>query len=245
MPTTLVLVRHGQTIHNTEGKVAGWTDSPLSDIGREQAEKLAQHVAGRYHLAAIYSSPLQRALYTAERIGAFCLGASSGNGKLKVGQTSVVIREDLKELNFGELENHTETEISQKYPGIWAASQTIDDETFQWPGGEMRSEFYRRVMAAIDDIANSHPNEAVAIVSHGGVLGAYISGIIEGQPHYWRKYLVKNCSITEVTVENGDPENKSGRATIVCLNDHAHLPDYGVDAFLESLAAEESGARNE
>ncbi len=69
MPTKLVLVRHGQTSHNVAGKVAGWTDSPLSEVGLAQAERLADFIAERYRLHGLYSSPLQRARLTAEAIG--------------------------------------------------------------------------------------------------------------------------------------------------------------------------------
>ncbi len=221
MPTRLILVRHGQTLHNVAGKVAGWTDSPLSDVGVAQAERLAVYLAARYRLDAVVSSPLQRARRTAEAIGR----------RAGLGPTD---REDLKELNFGELENLTEAEISARHPGIWAASQVLDDHTFAWPGGESRAGFYLRVRRAFQEIVAAHPDQTVAVVSHGGVLGAYVADVAEGRPHLWRKYLAKNCAITEVLLEGG-------LTSLACFNDHSFLADPGPDPLLESLATSGDG----
>jgi len=222
LPTKLILVRHGQTLHNVAGKIAGWTDSPLSDVGLDQAERLGTYVAEHYVLDALYSSPLQRARRTAEIVG-------------RLAGLERILRDDLKELNFGDLEELTEAEVSARHPGIWAASQVVDDHSFTWPGGETRSRFYARVRRAFREIVAAHPSQTVAIVSHGGVLGSYVADVVEGHPHLWRKYLLRNCSITEVRAENG-------RAAVGRFNDYSFLPDYAPDPLLQSLAGASDGA---
>jgi len=215
VPTRLILVRHGQTLHNVAGKVAGWTDSPLSEAGRAQAEVLAAHLAERHTLHALYSSPLQRARHTAETIGR------------RVG-LEPIFRDDLKELNFGEMENLTEAEIAARHPDVWAAAQVLEDHSFAWPGGESRGAFYERVRRALQEIAAAHPDQTVAVVSHGGVVGSYVADALEGQPQLWRKYLARNCSVTEVHAGNG-------RVAVTCFNDHSFLPDSGPDRLLAGL----------
>ena len=216
MPTKLILVRHGQTLHNVAGRVAGWTDSPLSEIGHQQAEVLAAHVAERHPLEALYSSPLQRAYDTARAVGR------------RVGLVPVM-REDLKEMNFGDLEDHTEAEIAARRPEVWAASLNLEDEAFAWPGGEARGSFHARVRHAFREIIAAHLGQTVAIVSHGGVLGTYVADLLEGRPYLWRKYLAKNCSITQV-------EAVDGHVAVTCFNDHSFLPDHGPDRLLANLA---------
>ena len=221
MPTRLVLIRHGQTSHNVAGRVAGWTDSPLSEVGLAQAERMSAHVVARYELDGLYASPLRRARHTAQAIGR------------RAGLVPVLL-DDLKELNFGDLENLTEAEIASRYPDVWAASRVLEDHTFAWPGGECRGSFYGRVRQAFDEIIAGHPSQTVAVVSHGGVLGSFVADVVEGQPHLWQKYLLKNCAIAEVHADGG-------RARLVCFNDHSFLPDYGPDPLLASLALTSDG----
>lgn len=91
--TTLLLVRHGETDWNAEGKLQGHTDRPLNDFGRRQANTLADRLAGE-DIAAIYSSDLARAKETAEIVGA------------RVG-VPVVVDPDLREKNWGTWEGLT------------------------------------------------------------------------------------------------------------------------------------------
>lgn len=91
--TTLLLVRHGETDWNAEGKLQGHTDRPLNDFGRRQANTLADRLAGE-EIAAIYSSDLARAKETAEIVGA------------RIG-VPVVVDPDLREKNWGTWEGLT------------------------------------------------------------------------------------------------------------------------------------------
>jgi broad specificity phosphatase PhoE len=216
LPTRLILVRHGQTEHNVAGKIAGWTDSPLSATGVAQAESVAEHVAASYALDVLYSSPLQRARDTARAIGR------------RVG-LGPVVRNDLKELNFGDLENTTEAEIARVLPEAWLASRDLADYDFAWPNGERRGDFFDRVRLAFASIVAAHPGKTVGVVAHGAVLGSFLGGVAEGRPHLWQKYLVRNCSVSEV-------EARGETLTVVRLGDHSFLPDSAPDPLIQALA---------
>ncbi len=222
MPTKLVLIRHGQTIHNATGKIAGWTDSPLSAVGQAQALRLAAHVAGRYRLIHVYASPLERARVTAQRV-ADRFGLQP------------ILRDDLKEINFGHLEGLTHAEVALRFPGIWQAAESLADDAFAWPGGESAAEFVRRVGAAFAEIARSHPGETIAVVAHGGVLGAHVGDLVEQNPRLWARYVPGNCSVTEV-------QPIGGRPTITCFNDCSFLVDDTPELARASLVGALPGA---
>src|SRR3982751_2687844 len=96
--TTLHLVRHGETNWNRDGRIQGWSDVPLSDVGREQARELAADLAER-PIGAIYSSDLRRAFETAEPLAQ---------------RRGLPIRSSpaLRERNFGANEGRTSAEVA-------------------------------------------------------------------------------------------------------------------------------------
>ena len=125
LPTRVVIVRHGESVDNVAGRISGWTDSALTELGRRQALRMAEHVGSRYQPSAIYASTLQRARHTAaplvERTGA-----------------PLVVHPDLRELHFGVAEGLTHAEVVERHADIWIGAQSEDDLGFAWPGGESR-----------------------------------------------------------------------------------------------------------
>ncbi len=203
-PTTrLFLVRHGQTLHNHVNRLAGWTDTPLTALGRQQAEQVADHLAGLCQPQALYTSPLQRARETAQAIGR------------RLGLTPVVVP-DLREMHFGACENLTLDEIRQRFPDLWPRLLDEDDLTFTWPGGESRAGFIQRVRQVFTTLLQHHPGETIVIVAHGGVLAVWLADQLEGRPTRWRAYQLDNCAVCEVEAGNG-------RLHLHRFNDCAHL----------------------
>lgn len=214
--TKLVLVRHGQTAHNVEGKMAGWTDSPLTELGRAQAEQVARYIAESYQLGRIFSSPLQRARDTAEAIG-------------RRTHLQPILRDDLKEINFGKFESLTRAQIQATFPEI-IANNDLNGPTFAYPDGESAETFTRRIRRVFAAILAANEGQEVAVVAHGGVLGAYLAERLGGEPHRWRQYVPKNCSVSEVDVEDGV-------VTLVSFDGVGHLDGIGTAGIGTALAA--------
>ena len=183
--TQVLFVRHGQSEDNVLGRLSGWSDSPLTDLGQKQAKRTAEWIAGRLRPNALYVSPLSRARQTAEplvqRIG---LEARS--------------RHELRELFFGDLDGLTVAEIEARFPGVWPLASDESDIDYRFPNGEVRREFYARIRDAYDDIVREHRGESVVVVTHGGVISSLLAHLAAGDFRRWRDYSIHNCGIVEI-----------------------------------------------
>lgn len=153
-PTRVLLVRHGQSTWNAQGRWQGWADSPLSEIGEEQARAAAKHLP---EVEAVVSSDLVRARRTAELI---CEGRDLPPAEIYRG---------LRERGVGEFEGMTNPEIAERFPHLIGSdgSRPLDI-----PGAEPIPSVIARVVAALTRVARSHEGRAVLAVSHGGVIRA-------------------------------------------------------------------------
>ena len=180
----LLLARHGQSVSNAVRRFQGVQDVPLSELGRRQAEALAG-AFGQRRIAAVYSSPLQRARHTAELVAAAV-------------QAPLRSVDDLRELSLGEWEGCTVEEVEAR-PGNPYACWVRDPVGSLPPGGEPLADVQGRMVRALADIERGHPNgDDVLVVCHGGVISAYLAHCL-GLPlsSIWR-LTVSNCSITEL-----------------------------------------------
>lgn len=147
----LILVRHGQTDWNLEGRYQGGTDVPLNATGREQAEGLAAELSSR-RIDALYSSPLGRALETARAI-------ARGRG--------LELRTDprLKEIDLGEWEGMLARRIAELYPELHR--QWVEDpRPVRPPGGESIREVHDRAIAAVEEMVRRHTGGSICLVTH-------------------------------------------------------------------------------
>jgi probable phosphoglycerate mutase len=156
MATRVILVRHGETDWNAEGRIQGHLPVPLNERGRAQAEAVGARLEP-VPFAALYSSDLLRARQTAEAIG-----RASGQR----------VRDDrrLREWDLGILSGLMRSVAEELHPeafGIFR-KRLLDEPV---PGGESIRARYERVTAAVQEIADRHPGETVVAVSHGGPLG--------------------------------------------------------------------------
>jgi probable phosphoglycerate mutase len=151
----LLLVRHGESIWNAEGRWQGSADPPLSDAGRDQARALAEFLrdAG---VDVIVTSDLDRARETAQIVAD------------ALGLPAPVVDARLRERDVGEISGHTREEIEAKWPGLLEKWRT--GELTKMPGGE--DDITPRVSAAMQDIAAAPEGTTVLVVTHGGVIGA-------------------------------------------------------------------------
>lgn len=153
--TQLILIRHGETLWNTERRMQGHLDSPLTGRGLWQAQRLGERLKS-LAFASLYSSDLPRAWRTAE-----CIAAETGH--------DIVADTRLRERHFGIFEGMTRADMEQRDAAVHARFMTRDPD-YAVPGGESPVEFMARVRAALEDIAARHAGATIAVVTHGLVL---------------------------------------------------------------------------
>jgi probable phosphoglycerate mutase len=200
-PTTLILIRHA--LNDWVGdKLAGWTPNVhLNDKGRAQAEALAARLADR-PISAIYSSPLERAVETAETIAA--------PHKLEV-----QIREGVGEVRYGEWTGQSLKELAKE--DAWRVVQFYPSGA-RFPGGEAIREMQTRAVAELDAILAAHPSETILVVSHADVLKAVLAHYAGLHLDLFQRLVVSPASLSVVAFTPMGPR-------LVCLNDAAHVPE--------------------
>jgi probable phosphoglycerate mutase len=144
--TTILLIRHGETDWNREGRWQGWADPPLNETGRAQAVALAKRLASE-RVDAVYSSDLRRAFETAEPVAA-------AHG------LPIVADRGLREIDVGSWSGLTHPEIAERFPDGGR------------PDGETPAQHSARVLETVSRIALDHPGERIAILAHGGCVRA-------------------------------------------------------------------------
>jgi broad specificity phosphatase PhoE len=183
---SILLLRHGQILANTQGRWHGSTDSALTWRGRRQARRTARHLAVRQpEITAIYTSPLQRCMRTAESIGK----------RLGI---EVEVREDLREYAIGEWEDLSFRDLAERHDFVNKASSDLQ---FAPPGGESLSAVAERIVSVVRAIHDSHPDDRQALlVGHGAAIAIGLASIIDNDPTAWTSYPLANCSLTELVL---------------------------------------------
>jgi probable phosphomutase (TIGR03848 family) len=188
-PTTIVLVRHGQT--PTTGKVLPGRAPGLhlSDVGLAQAERAAERVAELKQVRAVVCSPLERARETAAPIAR------------ALGMRAKVDR-GLIECDFGDW---TGGELSKlmKRPE-WATVQRAPS-TFRFPGGESFSEMQHRIVGTLDRLRAAHPGGTIVCVSHADPIKAAIAHAVGTHLDLFQRIVVSTCSVSVLSWTAGGP----------------------------------------
>lgn len=162
------VVRHGETDWNISGILQGWFDVPLNDKGRGQAHELATTFA-HSAFAHVYSSPLGRALETAEIV----------TSDLQL--PPPIAHEGLKERNFGAIQGIPKTELADSNPVLLQQILKRNPACF-FEQGESMDTFASRVLEAIVSIAARHPGQRILVITHGWVMDV-ITRHIRKLPH--------------------------------------------------------------
>jgi broad specificity phosphatase PhoE len=184
-------------------RLSGWTDTPLSALGRAEAALAAMALRRAAPFSAIYTSPLQRALHTAQAIHA------------SVGPP-VFIEPGLREIRCGQVDGRTVEHVRLHHAGAWDRNAEEVDETFRWPGGESYREFRARCLRAMRTFATRHPGENVLVVTHAGFIGQVLGWIAGVSCARWSAYRPGNASMSTV-------EWRRGRGSIVTFDERSHL----------------------
>ena len=154
--TRFLLIRHGQSEWNAQGRWQGHSDPHLSERGREEAEMAATALHG--FVGVVFSSPLLRARETAEIIAR------------SLAPAQLFIEPDLMEIDVGDFSGLTHDEIEARMPDEYRLLQ--EGKLTAFPGGESRERFLGRVVHALERIAHMHPDKEVLAVTHGGAIAS-------------------------------------------------------------------------
>jgi probable phosphoglycerate mutase len=206
----LWLIRHGDAIPGPEEIIPGgiYDDLPLSNVGREQAQALAERL-GEMRFDAIYSSPLKRCQQTAAPLAE------------RLNLTPVIVPA-IKEIRIGEI-RPLPADLND-LPALSKALQErqldivrIAGEEGNWDAiknSERSKDFRERVVTAIDDIATKHHGQRVLVFAHGGVINAYAAAVLGLEKDFF--FPCANTSITIVRVADQ-------RRVLYVMNDVAHV----------------------
>ena len=187
--TVVILVRHGHT--PTTGKILpGRTKGlHLSDLGKEQAEKVASHLSSLNSISAVYSSPMERTFETAKPI-------AKAFGK------SVRKHQGLIEADFGkwtgrklsELRKLKDWEKVQKNPSL-----------FRFPDGESFMEMQSRMVTTVTNICENHRGEIIIAVSHADTIKAFLTAALGTPLDLFQRLHISPCSVSPVIFGTQSP----------------------------------------
>lgn len=186
--TRLILVRHGETVWNVEGKYQGQADSPLTPLGIEQSRALAAR-AERVEFTALASSDLGRAVQTARIIA-----DRTGH--------SVQLDSRLRERSLGIFQGLTRAVVQQKFPDEYDSFKRAGPD-YVVPKGESVLQSTDRMVACLNELAARHAGRQVLVVTHGGVLGAFLRHVLGIPPGASRRFKRFNASWNVFTCEDG------------------------------------------
>jgi broad specificity phosphatase PhoE len=201
MGLRLIVLRHGETDWNREGRYQGCIDTRLSQGGRWQAEAASRALARR-SLAAVYSSPLSRAGETAEAI-------ASPHG--------LQVRRDpaFAEICHGLWEGLTVEEVRSEFPDLYSAWRE-SPQTVTMPNGENLAQVSERVLGRVEQLRSDHAGETVCLVTHGSPLRILLLDALGGSlDRFW----IFHCASTGMS----EFEYEDGRAVLRLMNSVAHL----------------------
>lgn len=206
----LFIIRHADAIPGEDEIIPSgiYDDLPLSRIGREQAQALAERLSS-LNFDAMYSSPLRRCLETAAPLAE------------RLGMTPI-IADGLKEIKLGNIRPLPDD--SQDLAALTKALQErqldivrVAGETGHWdiiPDSEPSKAFRKRVIETMDEIANNHTGQRVLAFAHGGVINAYVAEVLGLQKDFF--FPAVNTSITVVRA--------AGKHRVLyILNDVGHI----------------------
>ena len=197
----LVIVRHGETEWNTQHKVMGQLDSPLTLKGVQQAKAIADRLL-RLNFTSLYSSDLGRAVQTANIIAEICA-------------KKIIFDAELREWNMGVFQGLTVSEMHEKFPQERQDYEQIGDE-YIIPKGESLTQCRARGFRILNAIAERHSDENVVVVTHGCVLMGFFEMVLDLRSGNTWRFKLDNANFCTF-------EYVKERWSLVVWNDVSHL----------------------
>jgi len=201
----LILVRHGETSWNRLGRFQGQGQVGLNDLGYRQACRAAGALRS-VKPAALYSSPLPRALMTAEEI----------SRELSL---PVVPLDGMKEIALGDLEGITSKTMRAQYSQLYTAWRHAPSSV-TFPGGESLEQLQDRAWSAFEYIGKTHPDDIVVAVSHGFAIGTILCRFMGLPLSQFHSLSVDLGSMSII-------QTNSRSHRVVAINDRCHLDGDG------------------
>ena len=199
-PRRIILARHGQTEWNLQYRFQGRTNVKLTETGKRQAQALASRLSS-WPVEIVYTSPLDRAYYTASAI------AERHN-------LDPIILPELEEINFATWEGESIPGLEKEQHSAFAAWRS--DPFFYPPAGaETWEKLYARLSRAVK-IFLGGDYRRIVVVSHGGIMRALYAVFVGLNPHKVWNMEVSNCSMSGI-------EMRRGRPTLIFMNDDLHI----------------------
>ncbi|KZV23099.1 phosphoglycerate mutase-like protein 4 [Dorcoceras hygrometricum] len=206
----IVVIRHGETEWNADGRIQGHLDVDLNHAGRQQAIVVAERLSREPKISAVYSSDLKRASDTAQIIAQCC------------GVLEVTKDPNLRERHLGDLQGVVFSDIAKVRPEAHKAFVSNRKDQEIPGGGESLNQLYARCTSALQKIAQKHQGERVVVVSHGGAIRALYR---RASPHGRSVGRVMNTSLNVFHISDED------EWSIKSWGDVSHL---GQSGFLKS-----------
>jgi probable phosphoglycerate mutase len=186
--TELIVVRHGETLWNSQSRIQGHHNSELTEAGFRQARAIAKRLS-RTPFDILYSSDLKRALQTAQ-----CIAEPNGH--------EIKIEPRLRERNMGIFEGLTREEILEKCADEYAHIK-VHSPTYSIPGGESLQEVYNRITTCFREIVDAQAGKRIVAVTHGGVLDSLIRFVMEIPLSAPRKFRLFNAGLNTFFIRDG------------------------------------------
>ena len=207
--TRLILVRHGRTQKNFESRIGAREDSPLDDLGLEQARRVADRMI-EFPVSHIFSSPIKRTRQTAEAIAE----------KLSL---DIEFSQDLIEYNFGVISGLTMNEIQQAYPSIYTDIQNFIFQSPQEnmdrpviPEAESFNQLEKRVSHFTEVIMDNYLGQTIVAVTHLAIIKTFMATLFGLSVHKPMNFIGFNTSITVIDFLRKRP-------ILMSFNDTRHL----------------------
>ncbi|MCA9766424.1 MAG: histidine phosphatase family protein [Carnobacterium sp.] len=203
---TLILIQHCQSEHHINDMSGGWTDTPLTGLGKKQAEMIGKRLGKQSFIndSILFTSDLLRASQTAKIIGEHLKLPSISNS-------------GLREINTGIAAGKTKKWSNENRNPKFGNKFDLDYREFQ--DGETWREFYKRVCQCMDSLSKENPKKQLIIVTHGGTLGYILAWWLNFKP----EMIVSAYFSSSVGGISTLSQNDFGQHVINTFNDTSHF----------------------